>query len=184
MTFHELLGLLKADLIRLSPIRPGGIQSAGWVKVFNPRFVPVVILRIARFCHLSRYFRFLSPVFTWLNVLLFGIEVTPKCDIGPGLLLPHTHGTVIGATRIGANATIFQGVTLGAKYAQMDYLPESRPTVDDDVMIGAGAKILGGVNIGPRARVAANSLVIESVPADTTAIGVPAIIKSANSHQG
>lgn len=184
MTLHELLGLLKADLIRLSPIRPGEIQSVGWVKVFNPRFVPVIIIRIARFCHLSRTFRFMSPAFTWLNVLLFGIEVTPRCDIGPGLLLPHTHGTVIGATRVGANVTIFQGVTLGAKYAQMDYIPESRPTVDDEVMIGAGAKILGGVNIGARARIAANSLVIESVPANMTAIGVPAIIKSAKSHQG
>ncbi|WP_301103002.1 DapH/DapD/GlmU-related protein [Propionivibrio sp.] len=182
MTLREFLCVLKADLIRLSPKHPSGIQPFEWGNIFNPRFTPVVILRIARFCYLSRTFRCMSPVFTWLNVLLFGIEVTPRCEIGPGLLLPHTHGTVIGASRIGANAIIFQGVTLGAKYAQMDYHPESRPTVDDDVMIGAGAKVLGGINIGSRARIAANSLVIESVPPDSTVIGVPAIIKNANNH--
>ncbi len=176
MTIHEILGLLKADLIRLSPSVPGEIPSIIWRKIFNPRFSPVVILRIARFLYLSRYLKFLSPVFTWLNVLLFGIEVTPRCVIGPGLLLPHTHGTVIGAARIGANAVIFQGVTLGAKYPQMDYRPETRPTVEDNVMLGAGAKVLGGIKIGSRARIAANSLVLESVPADTTAIGVPAVI--------
>lgn len=176
MKMQDFLGLLKADLLRLSLKKQGEEPSVDWIKLFSPRFIPVLILRISRFFYTSRYFRFLSPVFTWLNVLLFGIEVTPRCQIGPGLLLPHTHGTVIGANRIGANVDIFQGVTIGAKYAQMDFIPESRPTVEDGVMIGAGAKVLGGVNIGTRARIAANSLVIESVPAGVTVIGVPAVI--------
>lgn len=177
MKTHELFSLLKADLARLSRCKPDGSQGFECVKVFSPRFVPVLILRISHFFYMSKYGRFLSPVFTWLNVLLFGIEVTPRCRIGPGLLLPHTHGTVIGASRIGANVVIFQGVTLGAKYAQMDYIPESRPSVEDGVMIGAGAKVLGGVNLGTGARIAANSLVLESVPAGATVIGVPAVIR-------
>jgi serine O-acetyltransferase len=96
--------------------------------------------------------------------------------------LPHTSGTVIGAASIGTNATIFQGVTLGAKFADMSYTQTTRPVLENDVVIGAGAKVLGGVNIGDGARVAANSLVLVSVPAGATAMGVPAIIKGQHEH--
>lgn len=88
-------------------------------KLLNPRFAPVLMLQLARYFYLSKRPRFLSPIFTWCNVLLFGIEVAPRCEIGFGLMLPHTHGTVIGAIRMGYNATIFQGVTLGAKFADL-----------------------------------------------------------------
>jgi serine O-acetyltransferase len=50
------------------------------------------------------------------------------------------------------------------------------PVIGDDVFIGAGARILGPVKVGDRARIAANSLVVNDVPADATAIGVPAKI--------
>jgi len=109
-----------------------------------------------------------------INLVFFGLEVTPRCSIGPGLILPHTHGTVIGAKCIGCNSTIFQGVTLGAKYADLEFDPSSRPIVGDNVTLGAGAKILGGITIGHGAIVAANSLVVSSVPDNAFMIGVPA----------
>ena len=46
--------------------------------------------------------------------------------------------------------------------------------IRDGAMIGAGATILPGVEIGENARVAANSLVTEDVPAGSTVAGVPA----------
>ncbi len=119
----------------------------------------------------------MSYFFSLLNVMLFGLEVTPQCKIGAGLFLPHTSGTVIGAAEIGRNVTIFHGVTLGAKFADLDFTPDQRPVLEDDVVIGAGAKILGGVRIGRRAVVASNSLLTESVPPDGFAIGVPAIVR-------
>jgi serine O-acetyltransferase len=109
-----------------------------------------------------------------INLVFFGLEVTPRCSIGPGLILPHTHGTVIGAKCIGCNSTIFQGVTLGAKYADLEFDPSTRPIVGDNVTLGAGAKILGGITIGHGAIVAANSLVVSSVPDNAFMIGVPA----------
>jgi serine O-acetyltransferase len=116
-------------------------------------------------------------VFSLANVILFGLEVTPRCKIGPGLLIPHTSGTVIGAAELGENVTIFQGVTLGAKYADLDFTPSTRPVLEDDVVIGSGAKVLGGIRIGKQGVVASNSLLTESVPANGYAIGVPAIVK-------
>ncbi|MBV5330168.1 MAG: hypothetical protein JZU65_21500 [Chlorobium sp.] len=120
----------------------------------------------------------MSPVFTWLNVILFGIEFTAKCEVGPGLMLPHTSGTVVGAVKLGSNVTIFQGVTLGAKFADIAFTPETRPMVGDNVIIGAGAKILGGISVGGDAVIAANSLVIENVERGAVMIGVPAVAKS------
>ena len=48
------------------------------------------------------------------------------------------------------------------------------PVMGDDVLLGTGAKILGPVRIGDRVRVGANAVVLEDVPTDHTAIGVPA----------
>jgi serine O-acetyltransferase len=41
-------------------------------------------------------------------------------------------------------------------------------------MLGAGAKIIGNIEIGHCARVAAGSVVLKSVPHNTTVAGVPA----------
>ena len=109
-----------------------------------------------------------------VNFFAFGIEISIRCPIGPGLFLPHTQGTVIGAWRIGTNATIFQGVTLGAKDIDFAYSVTSRPTVGDNVTIGSGAKVLGGVQLANRTRVGANSVVLSDVPEGALAVGAPA----------
>lgn len=144
-----------------------------WVGLMAPRFVPVLLCRVAHWLYLKK----LSPLAKFvslLNFFLFGIEIAVRCPIGPGLFFPHTQGTVIGAWQIGSNATIFQGVTLGAKEVDFSYMEEGRPSVCDDVIIGSGAKVLGGVLIGDRVRIGANSVVLSSIPADTLAIGAPA----------
>jgi serine O-acetyltransferase len=169
-TFSDLI---KADLLRLG-------QASGarlWLRLIHPRFVPVLLIRLSQFCHARRPLRPFSLVFSLANVILFGLEATPRCKIGPGLLIPHTSGTVIGAAELGNNVTIFQGVTLGAKFADLGFTPETRPVLEDGVVIGAGAKVLGGIRIGRNATVAANSLLFESVPANGFAIGVPAVVK-------
>ena len=48
------------------------------------------------------------------------------------------------------------------------------PTLGDGVMVGSGAKVLGNVTIGDRAKIGANAVVLWDVPADTTAVGMPA----------
>ncbi len=170
MNFSELVILLRADLVRLDP---SGVR-ANWWKLISPRFVPVLVVRLSRYCFLSRGLRIFSPFLTWFNVVIFGLEFTPRCEVAAGLMLPHTVGTVVGASKIGRNATLFQGVTLGAKFADIRFTPATRPVVGDDVTIGAGAKVLGGISIGAGAVVAANSLVLIDVEPGFLAIGVPA----------
>jgi serine O-acetyltransferase len=136
------------------------------IRSFSPRFMPVLIYRISHYFY--RKSPVLSKVFSLFNFLVFGIEIAGKCSIGPGLFFPHTLGTVIGAEIIGARATIYHGVTLGAKEVDISYLENRRPVIGDDVVIGSGAKILGGVLIGNKVRIGANSLVIRSIPDNST----------------
>lgn len=146
---------------------------------FNPRLLPVVFLRSSAFFY-RHHLGPLAKVFTLLNVLLFGIEVSPRVKIGGGLFLPHTVGTVIGADSIGDDVTIMQGVTLGAKEPDMHFNPMTRPIIGNHVLIGAGAKIIGRVTVGDYAKIGANAVVVHDVPAYAVAVGVPArIIKTA-----
>lgn len=179
MRFIHLVQLLQADHLRLGA--PSFVRYM--LAPLNPRFIPVLLVRLSRFFWLSKWFRFLSPIFTWLNVLLFGLEFTPRCDVGPGLMLPHTVGTVVGAYKIGSNVTIFQGVTLGAQYADLTFTSNRRPILADGVTVGAGAMVLGGIFIGKGATIAANSLVIGDVEEGATMIGVPAVARESRGQK-
>lgn len=150
-----------------------------WVGLFSPRFLPNLNCRLAHYFYTKRLI-VLAKLFSTINFFLYGIEVAVRCPIGPGLLLPHTHGTVIGAVRIGAGVTIYQGVTLGAREVDFGYGENLRPIVQDGVVIGSGAKILGGVTIGAGSRIGANAVVVKTVPAGALAVGVPAQIVNAN----
>jgi serine O-acetyltransferase len=143
--------------------------------MISARFIPVFLCRMAMKCN-SLGLRSLAKLFSLMNFFFFGIEIAVACRIGPGLFLPHTQGTVIGAWSVGKNATIFQGVTLGAREIDFEPSQQTRPTVEDDVSIGAGAKVLGGIRLGQGCRVGANAVVLSSVPPQCMAVGVPARI--------
>ena len=177
-TEFKLFAYLGADLRRQWMLLHGEAAALPsvwrlWLGAFSPRFVPVLLCRLAHGLYVAR----LSPLaklVSLLNFFLFGIEIAVRCPIGPGLFLPHTQGTVIGAWRVGANATIFQGVTFGAREVDFSYLEQTRPTIGNNVTIGSGAKVLGGLRIDDGARIGANSVVLQSIPADAVAVGAPA----------
>jgi serine O-acetyltransferase len=103
--------------------------------------------------------------------MLSGIEIHPGATIGPGFFIDHGMGVVIGETaEIGANATLYHGVTLGGPSWNKG---KRHPTLEDDVVVGAGAKILGPITIGARTRVGANAVVVKSVPPDSVVVGIP-----------
>ncbi|MBI2766741.1 MAG: serine O-acetyltransferase [Chloroflexi bacterium] len=102
---------------------------------------------------------------------LTGIEIHPGATIGPRFFIDHGMGVVIGETaEIGANVTLYQGVTLGGTSTRR---VKRHPTLRDGVVVGAGAKVIGAVVIGENARVGAGSVVVTNVPANATIVGVP-----------
>jgi serine O-acetyltransferase len=142
-------------------------------RLLHYRFLPIVLCRLSRAAMLHRL-SLLSRIFSYLNFVLFGLEVSPRCEIGPGIFFPHCSGTVIGAWRVGSDVTIFQGVTLGARELDMGFNTSLRPSIGDHVTLGAGAKILGGIHIGDYAVVGANAVVLDSVAAASVVVGIPA----------
>jgi len=178
-----LLKTLCADLTRQYGLegRTGKTAGLGGVllRLPHPRFLPIVLCRIGRASYVLRI-PFLPQLFTYANIVLFGLEVTPRCDIGPGLFFPHSNGTVVGAWKIGRDATIYQNVTLGSKTLDMGFASDQRPEIGDGVTFGAGCKVLGGIRIGNHSTVGANSVVLESVDANTCVAGVPARVILAN----
>lgn len=100
-----------------------------------------------------------------------GVEIHPAARIGQDLFIDHGSGVVIGETaEIGCCVTIYQGVTLGGTGFQRG---KRHPTVEDNVTIGSGAKLLGPIKVGHGAKVGANTVVINDVPANSTVVGNP-----------
>ncbi|MBA3013758.1 MAG: serine O-acetyltransferase [Proteobacteria bacterium] len=143
--------------------------------LFSPRFVPVILYRFSHSCYELKLTP-LAKMLALINFVVFGLEIAMRCKIGKGLYLPHTQGTVIGAVSIGENAIIYHNVTFGAREIDLGYSGSARPVVGNNVIVGAGAKVLGGVVLGDGARIAANAVVIEDVPAGVTVAGIPARI--------
>ncbi|HLO46994.1 MAG TPA: serine acetyltransferase [Kamptonema sp.] len=105
--------------------------------------------------------------------IVTGADIPLNCQLGGGLVLLHPNGIVIHpGAYIGPNCLILQQVTIveGVK-------------IGGHVDIGAGAKIIRPVTIGDHAKIGANAVVICDVPAEATAVGVPAkIINSPSSE--
>ncbi|MCY1713841.1 serine O-acetyltransferase [Caproiciproducens galactitolivorans] len=107
-----------------------------------------------------------------------GIEIHPGATIGKGLFIDHGMGVVIGETTvIGDNCTLYQGVTLGGTGKDHG---KRHPTLGNNVMVGSGAKVLGPFRVGDNARVAAGAVVLDEVPDNATAVGVPARVVRLN----
>lgn len=107
-----------------------------------------------------------------------GVEIHPGATIGKGLFIDHGMGVVIGETTIiGDNCTIYQNVTLGGTGKDTG---KRHPTLGNNVMVGSGAKILGPFTVHDGARVAAGAVVLDEVPENATAVGVPAKVVRIN----
>jgi serine O-acetyltransferase len=131
--------------------------NRSWFRYAGRRDFPgMVVRRIAHYR--CRFWNFLS-----------GCDIREGASLGIGLRMPHLLGIVIHQTAVvGDDCLIMQHVTLG----QLE--TGGAPSLGKGVYVGAGAKILGQVTIGDHARIGANAVVLIDVPANATAVGVPA----------
>jgi serine O-acetyltransferase len=164
-----LFRLIRED-VACVPQRDPAARSALEVVLFYPGVHALIWHRIA-----SRLWRsgrkFSARGLSWFARLVTNIDIHPGATIGERFFIDHGAGVVVGETAvIGDDVTMYHGVTLGGT----SWSPGKRhPTLEDGVLIGAGAKILGPITVGPRARIGANSVVIEDVPPEMTVVGIP-----------
>lgn len=140
---------------------------------FNyPGVWAVANYRIAHALHVKG-FRTLARAIMGISQIITNIDIHPACTIGRRVFLDHAFGVVIGETAIvGDDVLIYQGVTLGG--VSLDRGVKRHPTIKSHTVIGSGAKILGDIIIGENCRIGSNSVVVKSIPDDSTAVGVPA----------
>lgn len=143
-----------------------------WLEVLccYPGLHAMAAYRLAHALHL-RGVALLPRLIAHLARFATGIEIHPAAQLGRGVFIDHGMGVVIGETAVVGDYTlIYQGVTLGGTGKETG---KRHPTVGQRVVIGTGAKVLGNIHIGDFARIGAGSVVLQNVPANCTAVGIP-----------
>lgn len=132
--------------------------------LFENGYQAVVLYRIASWFKRHRI-PFFGALTARLSLWLTGVDVAPSAEIGPGLMIVHGVGLVIGfQARIGADAMLLHQVTIGgSKYERREQMPR----LGDQVFVAAGAKLIGDIEIGDNVFIGANAVVAQDVPANS-----------------
>ncbi|MBQ4313295.1 MAG: serine O-acetyltransferase [Clostridia bacterium] len=161
----------RRDLINAILEHDPAARSSMEVRLLYPGYKAVMAHRRANKLH-RRGFKLLARWISQRAARRTGIEIHPAATIGRGVMIDHGHGVVIGETAVvGDGCMIYQGVTLGGTGKEKG---KRHPTLGKNVLVGAGAKVLGPFTVGDNARIAAGAVVLSEVPANATAVGVPA----------
>ncbi|MGE0821095.1 MAG: serine O-acetyltransferase [Candidatus Binatia bacterium] len=176
MFWHDL-----REDIRAVFERDPAVRSTWDVVLAYPGFHAVVFHRPAHWLW-ERGFTTLARVVSHLARFLTGVEIHPGARIGRRVFIDHGMGVVIGETaEIGNDVTLYQGVSLAGTSTERG---KRHPTIEDWVLIGAGAKVLGPITVGRHSRIGAGSVVVNSVPAHSTVVGIPGkVVKEGGRHQ-
>lgn len=169
------MGYIK-EQINVIKERDPAIHSKAEVFLY-PSFYAILAHKMAHKLYKSKHY-FMARIISQVARGLTGIEIHPGASIGKGLFIDHGMGVVIGETcEIGDNVTIYHGVTLGGTGKDHG---KRHPTIGNNVMISTGAKVLGPFKVGDNSRIAANAVVLQEVPEDSTVVGIPGRVVKVN----
>jgi serine O-acetyltransferase len=122
-----------------------------------------------------KFFSFIYKLLFKLVQIVTGIELPCEATVGRNFVIDHFGGIIVsGYAQFGDNCRIRNGVVVGLRRIE----EKRAPVIGNNVDIGAGAKLLGPIHIGDNAIIGANAVVLCDVPADSIAVGVPALVKS------
>ena len=106
--------------------------------------------------------------------IITGIELPCEAEVGRNFVIDHFGDIIVsGYACFGDNCRIRNGVTVGLRRVR----DNRAPRIGNNVDIGAGAKLLGAIIVGDNVAIGANAVVLCDVPANSVAVGVPAIVK-------
>ncbi|MFC1947049.1 serine O-acetyltransferase [Chloroflexota bacterium] len=164
-----MFDILKED-IRTIFLKDPAARSVLEVLFCYPGLHAVRFYRVSSFLWRHKL-RFLARLLSHIGRFLTAIEIHPGAKIGRRLFIDHGSGVVIGETaEVGDDVLMYQGVVLGGTSLKKG---KRHPTIGNNVVIGTGAVVLGPVTVGKDARIGAGSVVVKSVPPDTTVVGIP-----------
>ena len=174
--FEKLIESVKSDIESVKRRDPAARSTIEILLTYSGLHA-IIMYRAAHWFHTRKMF-VIARCISQFARFLTGIEIHPGAKIGKGFFIDHGSGVVIGeTTEIGDNCLIYQGVTLGGTGKEKG---KRHPTLGNNVMVGSGARVLGPFKVGDNAKIAANAVVLEEVPPNCTAVGVPARIVKRN----
>jgi serine O-acetyltransferase len=160
---------LKED-IRTIKDRDPAAKNAVEVFLCYPGLHAIWLHRIAHALYQRRWFT-TARLVSHFSRGFTGIEIHPGAKIGRRLFIDHGMGVVMGeTTEIGDDCLIYKGVVLGGTTLEKK---KRHPTLGNRVIIGSNSTVLGAITIGDGARIGSGSVVVKSVPAGATVVGVP-----------
>lgn len=146
----------------------------------TPGLHAIFMHRIAHFLY-CKHLYFLARFISQVTRFFTGIEIHPGAVIGKRLFIDHGMSIVIGeTTEIGDDVTLFHEVTLGGTGKDKG---KRHPTIKNNVYLSSGVKVLGPITIGENTKVGANAVVLHDLPANATAVGIPAKIVKLNGQK-
>ena len=159
------------EILSAYQARDPAARSKLEIFLLYPGVHAIIYHRLAHWLYKHRLF-FLARIVSQWSRFWTGIEIHPGAKIGRRFVVDHGMGIVIGETaEVGDDVLLYHGVTLGGTGKDHG---KRHPTIGNNVLIGCGAKVLGPFKVGDNSRIASNSVVLSEVPADATAVGVPA----------
>jgi serine O-acetyltransferase len=162
---------IRQDYRRLAGYRErSGFGFATELLLFDNGFQAVLLYRAARWFK-TRRIPFFGAACARLSLALTGADVNPNAELGPGLVISHGVGLVVGGAVVaGRDLLLHHQVTLGAptpsRLGQM-------PRIGDGVSIGAAALVIGGLEIGDGAFLGAGTLITDDVPPRSKVTATP-----------
>lgn len=110
---------------------------------------------------------------------LFSLEISSS-QIEGGMLVYHGYSTIVFASKIGSNFTVYQNVTIGrGKMVNGIDIPR----IGDNVTVYAGANVIGEIVIGDNVKVGAGAVVTKDVPDNCTVVGYNKLIYKETNHE-
>ena len=168
----RMIKTIKRDIALIRESDPAA-RNAVEILLTYPTLRAIRSYRLAHWFYVRKYYT-IARIISQHARNKTGIEIHPGATIGRGLFIDHGMGVVIGETAvIGDNCLLYQGVTLGGTGKDKG---KRHPTLGNNVLVGAGAKVLGPFTVGNNVKIAANAVVLNAIPDDCTAVGVPARI--------
>lgn len=170
---------LREDIQTIKKNDPS-VKSTLEIILTYPSFYAILFHRWAHFLYQRNGF-LISRVLANFSRFLTGIEIHPGAVLGRRVFIDHGMGVVIGETaEVGDEVVIFHGVTLGGTGKDKG---KRHPTIGNNVLLSAHVQVLGPIRIGDNSKIGASAVVLEEIPANSTAVGIPAKVVKLNGEK-
>ncbi len=172
--------IMEGSLYHLGPRRSRWQHTVAAVKMCWQEEGLVAMLLYRLRVSLERYHVPLIPTMLHhASIALFQISIGRHVVIHEGVVFMHGQIVMAGEVEIGSGVRLAPWVTIGLAEGGI-----VGPTIGDGVFVGTGAKVLGPVHVGAHARIGANAVVLDDVPAHATVAGAPArVVRMRGEHE-